>query len=105
MMKLCILFSIVVLSFGTVPALSQGNYVPPSGMWERQTPTQARFDAAKLKEAIDFAIASESKTPRNLELAHFQTFGREPYGEPIGQFKERGDATGLIIRNGYVVAE
>jgi CubicO group peptidase (beta-lactamase class C family) len=41
----------------------------------------------------------------DLELAHFQTFGREPYGEPVGQFKTRGPATGLVIRNGYIVAE
>jgi CubicO group peptidase (beta-lactamase class C family) len=84
---------------------AQSNYVPPAGNWERRTPQQAKLDPAKLKEAIDFAIASESKAPRDLELAHFQTFGREPYGEPIGQFKTRGDATGLIIRNGYIVAE
>ena len=31
-----------------------------------------------LFEAIDFAVANESKSPRNLELAHYQTFGREP---------------------------
>jgi CubicO group peptidase (beta-lactamase class C family) len=80
-------------------------YTPPSGSWERRTPQQSNLDPAKLKEAVDFAIASESKAPRDLQLAHFQTFGREPYGEPIGQFKERGDATGIIIRNGYIVAE
>ena len=84
---------------------AQREYLPPAGSWDRRTPEQAKFDAAKLKEAVDFAIASESKAPRNLELAHFQTFGREPYGEPVGQFKERGAATGMIIRKGYIVAE
>lgn len=79
--------------------------MPPAGTWEHRTPQQAKFDAAKLKEAVDFAIASESKAPRDLELAHFQTFGREPYGEPMGQFKERGNPTGIIIRSGYIVAE
>ncbi|MCV4820473.1 hypothetical protein OFM15_30800, partial [Escherichia coli] len=54
---------------------------------------------------IAFAIANESKTPRNLELAHFQTFGREPFGEPVGPFRERGPASGLIIKSGYIVAE
>lgn len=84
---------------------AQSNYVPSAGNWERRTPGQAKFDPVKLKDAIDFAIASENKAPRNLELAHFQTFGREPYGEPVGQFKTRGDSTGIIIRNGYLVAE
>ncbi|HEX8398024.1 MAG TPA: serine hydrolase [Pyrinomonadaceae bacterium] len=85
---------------------SQSNYYPPAGdTWEKRTPEQAKFDAARLKEAIDFAVANESKAPRNLELAHYQTFGREPFGEAVGAFKERGDATGIILRNGYIVAE
>lgn len=97
--SLLLIVTFVVTSYG------QRDYLPPAGSWDRRTPEQAKLDAAKLKEAVDLAIASESKTPRNLELAHFQTFGREPYGEPVGQFKERGPATGLIIRNGYIIAE
>ncbi|HEX6278802.1 MAG TPA: serine hydrolase [Pyrinomonadaceae bacterium] len=96
---------VFLLIFLTTAAVARSQYTPPAGSWERRTPQQGKLDAAKLKEAVDFAIASESKAPRDLQLAHFQTFGREPYGEPIGQFKDRGDATGLIIRNGYVVAE
>ena len=94
---------LIGLLFGA--SFAQREYVPPTGTWARRTPEQAKLDPAKLKEAVDFAIASESKAPKNLELAHFQTFGREPYGEPVGQFKDRGPATGLIIRNGYIVAE
>jgi CubicO group peptidase (beta-lactamase class C family) len=105
MMKLRMFLSTVVLTFSAISVVAQGGYIPHSGSWERRTPEQAKLDPARLKEAIDYAIANESKTPRSLELAHFQTFGREPYGEPIGQFKERGDATGLIVRNGYLVAE
>ena len=84
---------------------AQRNYYPSSETWERRTPEQARFDALKLKEAVDFAIAGETKAPRNLELAHYQSFGREPFGEAVGAFKERGDAAGIIIKNGYIIAE
>ena len=85
---------------------AQKIYYPVEGdSWERHTPEQAKMDGAKLKEAIDFAIANESKLPRNLEFAHYQTFGREPYGEALGPFKERGEPTGIILRNGYIVAE
>lgn len=95
----------LLVAIATAVTFAQREYTPPAGSWERRTPQQTKLDPAKLKEAIDFAIASESKAPRDLQLAHFQTFGREPYGEPIGQFKPRGDATGIIIRNGYIVAE
>ena len=99
------LVSIFMIGFLSGATFAQREYVPPVGAWDRRTPEQSKLDAARLKEAVEFAIASESKAPKNLELAHFQTFGREPYGEPVGQFKDRGPATGLIIRNGYIVAE
>ena len=84
---------------------AQRTYFPPVDNWERRAPQQAKFDAVKLKEVVDFAVAAESKTPRDLELAHYQSFGREPFGEAVGAFKERGDATGMIVKNGYIVAE
>jgi CubicO group peptidase (beta-lactamase class C family) len=81
-------------------------YYPGSGGdWERRTPEQAGMDAARLKEAVAFAVASESKAPRNLEMAHYQSFGREPFGDGIGPFKERGEPAGIIIRHGYIIAE
>lgn len=97
--------AVILACIFTTHIFAQKNYFPASDNWERRTPEQAKLDPAKLKEAIDFAVANESKLPRNLELAHYQTFGREPFGEAVGAFKERGDATGIILRNGYIVAE
>lgn len=87
------------------PSFSQAMYFPPANGWENRTPDQAKMDAGKLKEAIDFAVASESKTTRDLELTHYQSFGREPFGEAVGAFRTRGAMTGIILRNGYTVAE
>ena len=101
--KATLIFLSILLAAQATAA--QSNYTPPFGTWERRPPERVRMDSARLKQAVEFAITSESKAPRNLELAHYQTFGREPYGEAIGQFKERGPATGVIIRNGYIVAE
>ena len=58
-----------------------------------------------LKEAVDFAIASEVNNPRDLKLNHYRSFGREPFGDAVGPIKDRGEPTGVIIRRGYVVAE
>ena len=80
-------------------------YPAPGDAWERRAPAQVGMDAALLDSAVAFAVASESRAPRDLELAHYQTFGREPFGEAVGPFAERGDPTGIIIRNGYIVAE
>ncbi|MBX7126994.1 MAG: serine hydrolase, partial [Cyclobacteriaceae bacterium] len=77
----------------------------PDANWQHATAAATGFDETLLREAVDFAISIESKSPRNLEVAHFQTFGKEPYGDPMGPFQERGNPTGLIIRNGFVVAK
>ena len=45
-------------------AQSQGAYVPGAD-WQRKTPAEAGFNPQLLKEAIDFAIASEVKNPRD----------------------------------------
>ncbi len=84
---------------------AQKTYFPPAGQWDRRTPEQAKFDPVKLKEAVDLAIASEAKSPRSQELGQTQTFGQAPFGELVGPTKDRGDATGIVIRNGYIVAE
>ncbi len=81
-------------------------YYPDAGnAWSRRAPRAAGFDSARLAAAVAFAIESESRTPRDLELAHYQSFGREPFGDAIGAFAPRGDATGMIVRGGYIVAE
>ncbi len=89
----------------TASSYAQSNYVPAAGNWERRTAEQVRIDAAKLKEAIDFAIASEARAPRSQELMLTQSFGQAPFGEIVGPTKDRGGATGVVIRGGYIVAE
>src|SRR5688500_5962640 len=81
-------------------------YVPPANAWERRAPAQVGMDAAKLDSAIAFAKANETRASRDLEANHYQTFGRqEPFANLIGPVKPRGDMTGVIVRNGYIVAE
>jgi CubicO group peptidase (beta-lactamase class C family) len=95
---------VAIITF-TCPAFGQSTYIPPAGSWERRTPDSLGLDGARLKAAIDFAIASDAKAPRSQELGQAQTFGREPFGEGIGLFKDRGEPTGIVIRGGYIVGE
>jgi CubicO group peptidase (beta-lactamase class C family) len=102
------LFAAVALVGVVSPAttFAQGSYFPPAGAgWERRTPEQVGMNAARVAEAVAMAIAGEVTTPRDLLENHRLSFGREPMGEAIGPFKDRGAATGVIVRNGYIVAE
>ena len=80
-------------------------YYPDANQWTTKAPQEVSINASKLEAAIAFAKEKESTTPKNLETAHYQSFGREPFGDAIGPFAERGSATGVILRNGYIIAE
>lgn len=92
------------LALSAIPALAfaQG-YFPNREEWLSRTPAEVGMDAARLREAIDFAIANEATDPRDLGLRHELTFGREPHGKGVGPFRTRAPATGVIVRHGYVV--
>lgn len=77
----------------------------PGPRWQRRAPAAVGIDSARLAEAIAFAVEREAKAPRDLELAHYQTFGREPFGTAVGPFRARGNPTGVVVRRGYLVAE
>lgn len=112
---LTVALALSTLLSGAIPATlgqrpntqsAKQTYYPSAGDdWERRAPQQVGMDPTRLQEAIAFAISSEPKTSRDLELAHYQSFGREPFGHGIGPFKDRGDPTGIILRHGYIVAE
>lgn len=80
-------------------------YPAPGNAWEHRTPQQMRLDSTKIQEAVQFAIDNEIANPRNMEVSHYQSFGKEPFGMGIGPFKERGAPTGIIVYKGYIVAE
>jgi CubicO group peptidase (beta-lactamase class C family) len=100
----------LAISLQVLLATAQGKkpaiYYPQPGNWEHRSAQSVGFDSVQLQEAIAYAKEHESKEPRDLKKAHYQSaFGREPFGYPAGPLKDRGPATGLIIKNGYIIAE
>ncbi len=99
-------FSFLALLLVPLGALAQPK-APyyPDAVWQRRTPAEAGVDAQRLKDAVDYAVANETRNPRDLTLNHYQTFGREPFGYAIGPIKDRGELTGVVVHKGYIVAE
>lgn len=100
-----ILFIAVCITSFSTPLYAQSYFPGEWGDWEQKSPEELGLNAAKIQDAIEYAQAQETKNPRSMELNHYQTFGREPFGDGIGPFKDRGAQTGIIIKNGYIVAE
>jgi len=97
---------ITQLTISQKRANSQNNlpYFPSAQSWEHRLPSLMGLDSNKIQEAIAFAKSAETKNPRNMEISHYQSFGKEPFGEGIGPFAERGDPTGMIVYKGFIIA-
>lgn len=99
-------FAVVVATLAlSTQAAAQALYYPAPGDWQKRTPEQVGLDPQAVKDAVAMAVAAESQAPRDLLENHLRSFGQEPHGEAVGPFKVRGPASGIIVRNGYIVAE
>ncbi|MEL6538183.1 MAG: serine hydrolase [Bacteroidota bacterium] len=90
----------------SVAVSAQEKYFPARGAeWETRTPRSLGLDANALQEAVDFAEANEYSGPKDLRQAILQGFLREPDHDILGPTKMRGGPAGMIIKDGFVVAQ
>ncbi|HKV04601.1 MAG TPA: serine hydrolase [Candidatus Acidoferrales bacterium] len=81
-------------------------YFPDRFDWQHTKPEDVGMDADRVNEAVKQAVASENPATKEMTLDLATTFGaREPYFTAIGPVKNRGGASGLITRHGFIVAE
>jgi CubicO group peptidase (beta-lactamase class C family) len=83
---------------------AQAIYYPDS-IWQTKTPAQLKMNAQLVDSAVSFAIRNETKTDYDLRVANMKAYANEPNYRILGPMKERGKPAGLIIKNGYIVAE
>ncbi len=101
-MKTNIILFLLLFSFW---AQAQNTYFPDRNAWETMTPSEAGFQAQSLNEAIDSIQANEYSGSKDLRIAILKGFQREPYHSILGPTKKRGGPAGMILKNGYVVAQ
>ncbi len=85
-------------------AQSTETYYPSRFNWDKVSPEEVGMNAADVQAAVEYAKANESTNPKDLSI-HLNTRTSEPYNNIIGPVKERGPMTGMIIKDGYLVAE
>lgn len=80
----------------------------PDGDWIQKAPAEVGVDGDALQEAIDFATdPAHAGSPPDL-AAHLlaQNGGRKhDDGATVGPTKSHGPVTGVVLRNGYRIAE
>ena len=63
------------------------------------------MNAQLLDSAVRFAISNETKTDVDLRIANLKAYEREPGYKILGPMQPRGKPAGLILKNGYIVAQ
>lgn len=85
---------------------AQQIYFPPANeTWQQRDPESLGLDATQLQRAVNFALENEYEGARDLRIAILKGFEREPYHKLAGPVKERGGPAGVILKDGYIVAE
>jgi len=83
---------------------SQQPYYPDSN-WQTKKPSELKMNAALIDSAISFAIRNETKTDHDLRIANLKSYANEPNYRIAGPMRERGKPAGIILKNGYIVAQ
>ena len=86
-------------------AVAQAAYFPERFDWQHKKPDEVGMNPALVNEAVQLAIAADTPGPHDMTQFLTNSFGKEPFFSLIGPIKDRGPASGLITRHGYIVAE
>jgi len=90
---------------GAAGAQAQASYFPERLDWQQKTPEEVGMNGALLNEAVQLAIAADTPGTHDMTLFLKNSFGKEPFDTIVGPVKDRGPASGIITRHGYIVAK
>jgi CubicO group peptidase (beta-lactamase class C family) len=95
-----------LLLAGWIEASAQPTlHFPPRGEWSRKPAAAVGLDSAALALAVAFAQAADNGWPTDLNQQLAQQTAREPYPAILGPVKDRARTNGVIVKDGYLVAE
>ena len=86
------------------PIIAQELYYPDS-VWQTRNPKELSMNAPLIDSAIHFAILNETKTDYDLRIANMKAYANEPNYKILGPMKPRGKPAGIILKNGYIIAQ
>ena len=87
----------------SIVSFSQQYY--PTADWQTKKPEELGVSKKWLDSAVNVAIHNENAIDRDLRIAILKTYAYEPDYKILGPTKPRGGPAGLIIKNGYIVAQ
>ena len=103
--RFCSLFILLGLFLTPQYSFGQISYFPTANEWETKAPSALGVNETLLNRAISFAKTNEYKGSKDLRIAILEGFAREPYHKILGPTKKRGGPAGIILKDGYIIAQ
>ncbi|SKB51851.1 serine hydrolase domain-containing protein [Maribacter arcticus] len=99
-------YFVLLMFTGLLNLNAQDYYFPEvNANWAQKSPQSFKINETQLKNAVDFAKANEYSGSRDLRIAILKGFEKEPFHQILGPTRKRGGPAGMILKNGYVVAQ
>lgn len=83
---------------------AQQTYYPDS-TWQTKTAAELQMNQSVIDSAVRFALSNEVKIDYDMRIANIKSYTNEPGYKILGPMKQRGKPAGLIIKNGYIIAQ
>ena len=99
------IFKLIVFAALIVQAVRGQQPYYPDTAWQTRKPSDLKMNAQLLDSSVRFAIQHETKTDYDLRIANMKAYVNEPGYKIYGPMKPRGKPAGVIIKNGYIVAQ
>ena len=83
---------------------AQTLYFPDSN-WQIKKAADLKMNQSVIDSAVRFALSNEVKIDYDMRIANIRSYTNEPGYKILGPMKQRGKPAGMIIKNGYIVAQ
>lgn len=98
LLLVCVLQLLATLSY------SQKLYYPDT-TWQSRKPSELGMKQEIIDSAVRFGMQNEVKIDVDLRVANYRAYANEPGYQVLGPMKQRGKPAGMIVKNGYIIAQ
>jgi CubicO group peptidase (beta-lactamase class C family) len=95
---------ILIMVFAPGHMRAQAPYYPDE-VWQTRKPGELKIDGHRIDSAVKFAMANEAEIEYDLRVANLRSYVDEPNYRIMGPVRRRGKPAGVIIKNGYIIAQ
>ncbi len=96
---------LLLIQFACIITIAAQQPYYPDANWQTKNPSELKLNKNVLDSAVSFAMNNDNKVERDLRISLLKSYAREPEYKIIGPTKQRGGPAGIILKNGYIVAQ